>query len=235
MYTIRDIKWNVIIKGEGQPIVLLHGWGQNQYMMKFIQDHFSAEYQVINLDLPGFGESEEPKDVWNVQMYADALHELLEEIGVERPIMIAHSFGARIAIRYAILYPMTKLVLTGAAGIKNKRGLSYYIRVYTYKFMKRLHIKLNMGSVDYQHASPIMKGVLVASVEDDITYCLAHIPCTTLLVWGEYDNQTPLWMGKKMEEEIPDSALVILKKGDHFAYFHQSLKFISILEAFLYG
>lgn len=235
MYTIRDIKWNVIVEGEGEAIVLLHGWGQNQYMMKFIQDYFSANFKVVNLDLPGFGESEEPKEVWDVQMYADALYQLLQQLHIEQPIILAHSFGARIAIRYAFAYPVNKLILTGAAGIKNRRGLSYYLRVYAYKLMKRVHIQLNTGSVDYQNASFIMRGVLVASVEDDISYCLPYIPCSTLLVWGENDTQTPLWMGKKMETNIKDSALIVLKKGDHFAYFHQSLTFLHIVEAFLYG
>lgn len=235
MYTIQGIKWNVTMKGEGEAIVLLHGWGQNQYMMKFIQDYFSHSFKVINLDLPGFGESEEPKEVWDIEMYAQALHEMLEMLHVTRPIVIAHSFGARIAIRYALLFPVHKLILTGAAGIQKKRGIAYYTRVYVYKCMKYLHIKARMGSEDYQGASNIMRGVLVASVEDDLEPCLPDIACTTLLVWGEYDMQTPLWMGRQMEKAIPDSALIILKKGDHFAYFHQSLTFINIVEAFLYG
>lgn len=235
MYTIQGIQWNVSVEGEGDCIVLLHGWGQNQYMMKFIADHFRTNYKVINMDLPGFGESEEPKEIWDVRKYADALYELLTMLGIEKPILIAHSFGARIAIRYTICYPVDKLILTGAAGIKNKRGLMYYLRVYTYKCFKRLHVSTNMGSVDYQNASPIMKGVLVASVEDDLTYCLDHIPCETLLVWGERDMQTPLWMGKKMEQEIPNATLITLPREDHFAYFHQSLRFVGIVEAFIYG
>lgn len=232
---IKGISWNVQVQGEGEAIVLLHGWGQNQYMMKFLADHFCDHYKVVNMDLPGFGQSDEPDEVWDVQMYADGLHELLEQLHIERPILIAHSFGARIAIRYAICYPVDRMVLTGAAGIKKKHGITYYMRVYTYKMLKKMNIMTNMGSNDYQNASLIMRGVLVASVEEDLRECLCHIPCTTLLVWGEKDTQTPLWMGKIMEKEIPDAALVIMKKEDHFAYFHQSLHFTRIVEAFLYG
>lgn len=232
---IRGIQWNVNVCGEGEAIVLLHGWGQNQYMMKFLADYFKEHYKVVNMDLPGFGESDEPDTVWDIQMYADALQELLTTLQIHRPILIAHSFGARIALRFALCYPVDKMVLTGAAGIKNKRGFSYYLRVYTYKALKKINIKLNMGSSDYQAASPIMRGVLVASVEEDMRECLCHIACPTLLVWGEKDTQTPLWMGKLMEREIPDAALIVLKKEDHFAYFHQSMKFTRIVEAFLYG
>lgn len=235
MITIQTISMNVIVQGSGDAIVLLHGWGQNQYMMKFLQDHLCKEYKVVNMDLPGFGESEEPPEVWNIEAYADCLHELLASLKIVQPVLIAHSFGARIALRYALRYPVHKLLLTGAAGIKSKRGLSYYIRVYTYKGLKKLHLQANMGSEDYQSASPIMKGVLVASVEDDIRGELKNIPCETLLVWGEKDMQTPIWMGRVMEEEIPNATLIILPKEDHFAYFHQSLQFTGIVDAFLHG
>ena len=86
------------------------------------------------------------------------------------------------------------MVLTGAAGIQAKRGLGYHIRVKTYKLLKKLHAAPAMGSSDYQSASAIMKGVLVASVEDDLSGILKDISTETLLVWGEKDTATPLWM-----------------------------------------
>ena len=53
-------------KGHGPAVVLLHGWGQNLYMMKFLQDHLQNQFTVFNLDLPGFGKSEEPLYCWSV-------------------------------------------------------------------------------------------------------------------------------------------------------------------------
>lgn len=235
MITVHNIKLNVIVKGEGQAMVLLHGWGQNSYMMKFIQDYFCKTYKVINMDLPGFGESEEPHEVWSVEDYAYYLYEFLTSMGIEKPILIAHSFGARIALRYASHYPVEKMILTGAAGIRPKRGLSYYIRVYTYKAMKKLHLAPTMGSEDYRNASGVMRGILVASVEDDLRDVLPQIEVETLLVWGDRDTQTPLWMGKVMENEMPHATLIVLEKDDHFAYFHQSMRFTGIVEAFLHG
>ena len=79
----------------------------------------------------------------------------------------------------------------------------------------------------------IMKGVLVASVEDDLSGILKDISTETLLVWGEKDTATPLWMGRVMEEELPNAALVVLPKEDHFAYFHLSIQFCRIVDAFL--
>ncbi|MEF9966932.1 MAG: alpha/beta hydrolase [Longicatena sp.] len=235
MITIQKCNLNVVVQGEGDGIVLLHGWGQNQYMMKFIQDALCSKYKVINIDLPGFGKSSEPPCIWNIQAYADMIHEVLVYYHVEKVSIIAHSFGARIALRYALTYRVDKMILSGAAGIKAKRGFSYYTRVMIYKGCKKCHINVNMGSEDYQKASPIMRGVFVASVQDDIRSELKNIPCEVLLVWGEYDKQTPLWMGKIMEREIPKATLIVLPKEDHFAYFHCSLQFKGIVEAFLYG
>lgn len=233
MITIHNINIHVIVKGQGNPILLLHGWGQNQYMMKFLQDNLEHNYKVMNLDLPGFGESDEPKEVWDLHAYVACIHELLEAYQMVNPIIIAHSFGARIALRYALQYPVNRMILTGAAGIRQKHTMRYYLRVYTYKFLKKLHLQPVMGSVDYKNASPIMQGVLVASVNDDIKNELKNITCDVLLVWGEYDVQTPLWMGKEMEKELSNGTLVIIKHGDHFAYFHNSQQFLRIVHAYL--
>lgn len=233
MICIHNCNINVIVEGQGSPIVLLHGWGQNLYMMKFLQDYLSEHHQVINLDLPGFGKSEEPPEAWSMDAYASCIHDLLASLNIEKPTIIAHSFGARIAFHYALKYPITKMIITGGAGIAAKHGITYYIRIYTYKLMKKLHHPIAMGSVDYQQASVIMRGVLVKSVNEDIRDRLNKITVETLLVWGEHDMQTPLWMGKVMEKEMQNATLIILKRDDHFAYFHQSLRFTRIVEAFL--
>ena len=230
---VEGINVHVTRKGNFEStIVLLHGWGQNQYMMKFLQDYFCEQYTVVNLDLPGFGESDEPPCVWNIEDYADFLYKVLDNLQVKNIMFIAHSFGARIALRYAKKYPVKKMILTGAAGIQPKRGIYYHTKVSLYKMLKKLSIHPKMGSEDYQRASPIMKGVLVSTVEDDLRPILSDIKTETLLVWGEKDKETPLWMGKVMEKELRNAALIVLPKEDHFAYFHRSMQFCRIAEVF---
>lgn len=236
MNQIRNTNIHVLVEGNGpQGVVLLHGWGQNAYMMKFLQDHLCAEYTVVNMDLPGFGQSEEPKRVWTIQDYALMLEELLDKLHIQKPILIAHSFGARIALRYSAEHEVKQLILTGAAGIKPHHSLVWYGKVYTYKLLKKLHVANRMGSVDYQQASGVMRGILVASVEEDLRPLLPRIRCETLLVWGEKDSETPLWMGKVMEKTMPHATLIVLPKEDHFAYFHCSQQFLRIVDAFLKG
>ncbi len=221
------------LEGKGTPLILLHGWGQNLEMMKFIADYFQRRFQVLNLDLPGFGESEEPYHAWSLDDYVLFIHEICVKENLQNPILVAHSFGARIALLYAHKYQADKLILTGAAGIKKPKTFSYYAKVYSYKLLKKLRMAPHMGSEDYKAASDVMKGVLIQSVERDLSPLLPKITNETLLVWGEKDQATPLWMGETMEKAMPNATLIVLEDEDHFAYFHQPKRFLAILEYFI--
>lgn len=228
-----QVRIHYTLEGKGDVLILLHGWGQNLGMMKFIADHFQTRYQILNIDLPGFGESDEPPCAWDVHMYMECIYALKEQLHLGVPTLIAHSFGARLALCYASKYPVDKMVLTGAAGIKKRHTLSYYGKVGLYKVLKRCKKQVKMGSQDFQHASDMMRGVLIKSVEEDLRPLLKQIHAETLLVWGEKDQETPLWMGEVMEQEMNNATLIVLDEEDHFAYFHQARRFLAILEYFL--
>jgi pimeloyl-ACP methyl ester carboxylesterase len=228
----------------GQCVVLLHGWGQSKEMMEPIEQQLSNDFRVINLDLPGFGASDLPLKPWGVYEYTDFLKVFLDAINVDDPILIAHSFGARLAIIFASQNTTRKLILTGAAGIKPKRSLGYHMRVRTYKMAKVVFMipGLNkhqesmrrfFGSSDYRAISGVMRQSFVKIVNEDLTPLLSQITCPTLLIWGEKDDATPLWMGKLMEKKIPDAGLVIFEDDDHYAYWNQMARFNKICNVFL--
>lgn len=229
---------------KGRPVLLLHGWGQNCEMMAFIGEFLKSHFIVYNFDLPGFGESDDPPVTWGTEDYCLFLRRFCEEEGIDDPIIIGHSFGCRIALQYAYRFPVHKMVLTGAAGIRDKRGVDYYAKVYTYKLGKKvLSLKLfekyrdlfmkNAGSEDYRNASGVMRSSFVKIVNEDLTGILKDIPCETLLVFGENDEATPVEKGKQMEKLMPNAALVIFENDDHYAYFHQANRFCLVLDAFL--
>lgn len=235
---IDNLKIHALEEGDGQHMLLLHGWGCSVKLMQPIFDYYKQYYHVVMLDLPGFGESEQPHQVWLIDDYVLFIRHVLEYYNMcDQPIMIAHSFGARIALRYALKYEVFKLVLTGAAGIKDHHNLMYYLRVYTYKLLKRINANYanKMGSQDYKDSNAIMRGILVRAVNEDITPLLHQIKVETLLIFGSKDNQTPLWMGKRMAKEMPNATLIVFQGDDHFAYFHQMRRFLSVIEYFLRG
>ncbi len=242
---INDVKVNYTKDGDfGRDVILMHGWGQNIEMMAPIALHLKANFTVYNLDLPGFGNSDTPQSVWGVQQYSEMLKIFIEINKIENPIIIAHSFGVRIALLYASSNPVYKLILTGGAGILPKRTLKYYIKTYTYKLAKMIlslpglkSFKANLlksaGSVDYQALDGVMRAGFVKIVNLDLSPILKDIKAQTLLVWGENDDATPLWMGQKMEREIENAGLAIFENDGHYAYWNQMPRFLSVIDIFL--
>ena len=244
--TIDNIKIAYVEEGTGKDVVLLHGWGQNKEMMGKIMEHLKEDFHVVALDFPGFGESDNPPVAWGVEDYEDLLHKFNQELNITKPILIGHSFGCRVAIRYAADYPddINKMVLTGAAGIRPKRGLDYHIKTKAYKAGKWMlkvtgqtdrleELQKNSGSEDYRNAEGIMRPTFVKVVNDDISDILKDVKCSTLLVWGENDTAAPLWMGQQMEKEMPDAGLAVFENDDHFAYYNQADRFNKVLDIFL--
>ena len=214
-------------------------------MMSAIESHLNQFFTVYNLDFPGFGESEDPKDPWGVSEYVQFLEDFISQNQISKPILIGHSFGCRVAIRYAAVHhDVYKMCLTGAAGIKPKHGLDYAIRTKAYKagkwFLKATgntekleELQKNAGSEDYRNARGVMRATFVKVVNDDVTPVLKDVKCSVLLVWGDLDTAAPLWMGKEMEATMPDAGLAIFEGDDHFAYWHQPERFNLVLDAFL--
>ena len=244
---IKGIKSHYIVKGDKKRcVILMHGWGQNTEMMEYIQDYLKDYFTVYNIDFPGFGKSENPDRTYSTVDYTDWLKQFLANFNVVDPILIGHSFGCRIAIRYASENSVYKMILTGAAGLRNKRGADYYLRVYSYKFMKQVfklpiiknyqkQFQKKSGSSDYQNATGVMKSTFVSVVNENVIDILNKVSCEVLLVYGENDDATPVWMGKVMEEKMQNATLVIFEKQGHFAYYYQKDRFNAVLEAFLKG
>ncbi len=245
---INGINTAYIEAGNGNDVILLHGWGQNKEMMQMIFDHLKDRFHVYALDFPGFGESDEPPVAWGVEDYELFLEDFIHENGIQKPILIGHSFGCRVAIRYAAKNQdnVKKMCLTGAAGIRPKHGLDWQIRTKAYKagkwFLKVTgqnekleQMQKNAGSEDYRNAKGIMKPTFVKVVNDDVSPILKDVKCSVLLVWGENDTAAPLWMGKQMEKEMADAGLAVFEGDDHWAYWHQAARFNAVLDIFLKG
>lgn len=241
---IKDINIHYNKAGNNkQEVILLHGWGQNTEMMIHIQNHLSNFFTVYNIDLPGFGESELMPYAYSPDDFVELIHEFVLVNNIKNPILIGHSFGGHISTRYAAKYDVYKMVLTGSAGLKPKRDISYYIRVYTYKLGKKIFnisflnkykdkFMKNKGSTDYQNTSGVLRETFVKVVNSYIDNILDKIECEVLLVYGSNDDATPLWMGKYLESHIKNAGLAVFEGCDHYAYYTQANRFNNVLDAF---
>lgn len=238
--TINNLNINYIQYGKGKDIVLLHGWGQNIEMMKPLGNPFSNEYRITILDLPGFGKSDEPKESWDIEKYSSFLELFLKELNVKKPIVIGHSFGGRLAIRYSSRNPIEKLVLFGSPCIRIEEELPLTVKIL--KKIKKIpglneigeFMKKYIGSRDYKAASPIMRQTLVDVVNEDLSKYAREIEEPTLLIWGEHDTEAPVKDAKELEKLMIDAALIILP-GTHYAYLENLPRVITILNSFFGG
>lgn len=234
---VKNLSINYIQYGEGNDIVLLHGWGQNIEMMRPIGDNFQNRFRITILDFPGFGESEEPKEAWTIEDYELMLEEFLKKVNVKKPIVIGHSFGGRVAIRYSARNPISKLVLFGSPCIRIQEELSLGVKIL--KKLKTLpglnalgeYMKKFIGSRDYKAASPIMRQTLVNVVNEDLSKFAREIEEPTLLIWGTNDTEAPLNEAKELEKIMLDAALITLP-GTHYAYLENLPRVVTILDNF---
>ena len=234
---IKNVEINYIQYGEGQDILLLHGWGQNIEMMRPIGDNLCDKFRITILDFPGFGESEEPKEPWKIDNYSNMLEEFTKLVGIKKPIVIGHSFGGRVAIRYSARNPIEKLVLFGSPCIRIQESLPLQVKIL--KKLKTLpglnqigeYMKKYIGSRDYKAASPVMRQTLVDVVNEDLSKYAREIEEPTLLIWGEQDEESPLKDAQELEKIMLDAALIVLP-GSHYAYLENLNQIINILKSF---
>lgn len=246
-FKYKNIEININVAGEGDPVLLLHGWGCSNEIFKQIQTVLATSYKTYNFDFPGFGKSDEPTEVWGTEEYTRMVEQFVQENHIERPALVGHSFGGRISIIFASRNETSRVVLVDAAGIKPKRPFKYYWKVYTFKTMKWLcntflpkktaqaiidKRRKGAGSSDYNNASPKMRAILSKVVNEDLTPLLPKIKAPTLLFWGNMDTATPLSDAKKMEKLIPDAGLVVAHGTGHFSFLENPGLFTAVMKNF---
>lgn len=198
-------------KGEGYPLVLLHGNGENgDYFIHQIE-FFSEFYRVIAVDTRGHGRSPRGTAPFTISQFADDLKSFFDKLKIEKAHILGFSDGGNIAAVFAMRYPerVDRVILNGAnlysAGVKPAVQIPIIFGYYIASFFARI----NPGA----KAKAEMLGLMVKcpdlTVED-----LGKIKSRTLVIAGRNDmikdNHTRL-----IHRNIADSELVILE-GDHF-------------------
>lgn len=248
---IDEIPVNYIDEGEGEVVLLLHGWGANITLYQSIIDTLKRERRVIALDMPGFGKTPEPSVPWCVDDYVDFVLKFIAAFQIERLSVVVHSFGGRVFFkmnaREKLPFAIERAVLIDSAGILPKKTLRQKVSQRCYKlgraFMstKVMHflypdaveeMRRKRGSADYNNATPLMRATLVKVVNEDLEPLIHLVKCPTLLIWGDLDTATPIEDARRMEELIADAGLVVCQGAGHFSYAEQPAKANGALQAF---
>lgn len=248
---IDSIAVNYIDEGEGDAVLLLHGWGANVTLYAGIIQVLAKNHRVIAPDMPGFGRTPEPPEPWCVDDYVDFIIKFIASFELRRFSVVVHSFGGRVLFklnaRENLPFTIERAVLIDSAGILPKKTLGQRMSLRCYKAARALmstrvlrflypdavdNMRRKRGSADYNSATPTMRATLVKVVNEDLEPLIPLMKCPTLLIWGDQDTATPLADGRRMEELIPDAGLVVCEGAGHFSYAEQAPKVHGALTAF---
>ena len=246
--TVKGISANYIAEGNGEPLLILPGWGATSAVYNLIVKQLSEKFKVFVLDLPGFGITPEPSEPWTIDDYADFVTEFITKMDLTSLAIAGHSYGGRIIINLCsreLPFEINRVILIDSAGIKNPLSKEKQKKQAQYKKLKKLFgkkpfttlfpqavekLQKKYGSSDYANASPIMRQTLVNSVSQDYTDKIPCITQETLLIWGDLDTATPISDALTMNKLIKNSKLEVIKGTGHFPFIDSPFEFRKILK-----
>lgn len=248
---VESLLTNYHQRGSGkQQILLLHGWGDTAETFKTLEEQLtkdSKKYHLTALDLPGFGATQIPTQVWGLEDYADFVQAFVKKVGLKPIAMIAHSNGAAVAIKAIASGKVSpdKLVLIGAAGIRDKQkarklGLKVVAKtgkVATFwlprRHKRKLQEKLYGAAGSDMLKVPHLQETFKRTVAEDVQQEAATITIPTLLIYGENDRATPPSYGELYHRLIPHSSFKLVKGAEHFVHQDEPEQVARLIEEFV--
>jgi len=233
--------------GKGKPVLVLHGWGDSLKGWRQFSDLLSRRYEVVSVDLPGFGDTEQPPEAWGLTEYAAFVAAFAEKLSLRPYAIIGHSNGGAIAIRGLATQTLSaeKLILLASAGIRGEyKGRTKVLRLMT-KTGKLLTKPLPAAAkkkLQRKVYDTVGSDMLVAEglqetfkrvVNDDVRADAAMLKLPTLLIYGTDDAATPARYGRQFHEAIKGSRLEILPNTEHFLHLEQPDHVVRLAEEFL--
>ncbi|MBQ6848354.1 MAG: alpha/beta hydrolase [Clostridia bacterium] len=248
--TVKGLRIEYTEKGNGTPVLLLHGWGSSFAVYTRIMASLSDRCRLVAVNFPGCGESQTMNEPWTLEDYCEFCLEFMKNVGLENPILIGHSHGGRVILKMAAekMVNPPKIVLLDSAGLIPKKSFKQRFRVKSFKAIKgvlTLPVIKNYsegllnkarnyyGSADYNTAPEVLRNTLVKLVNTDLRDILPNISCPTLLIWGDCDTATPLEDAKIIESLIPDAGLCVLKGAGHYSFCEKPYDTEAILKSFI--
>lgn len=220
-------------EGTGHVILLLHGWQDNLHTFDALASLLSPTARVIRLDLPSFGRSEVPEEVWGLGDYIQFVQDFIDKLNIQVDTLAGHSFGGRIAIKGLATqhFNPNKIILIASAGIAQRRTFRNTILMILAKIggaifsvppftlwgdQVRKKIYAALGS-DY-HDAGTLKGTFLKAISEDLSADAQRIATPTLLIWGSEDREILLSDGQRLSRLIPNSQLKIIPGAGHFVH-----------------
>jgi pimeloyl-ACP methyl ester carboxylesterase len=223
-----DIKLHYIEQGQSQPLILLHGNGEDSSYFVHQISHFSSKYRIIAIDTRGHGQSPRGYKPFTIKQFAEDLNDFMDEKGIAKAILLGFSDGGNIALEFALKHPekVDKMIVDGAnlfpSGVKPLYQwpieIGYRIaKLFSKKSEKALRNTEMLGlMVNEPHIEPSELAALTMSI---------------LVVAGTKDmikeSHTRL-----IYKSLPNAQLAIIE-GDHFVANKHPEAFNKVVDEFL--
>jgi len=203
-------------------ILFLHGWGGNKFSFLQTINLLKNQFTVLSVTMPT---TQPTTSVWNLFDYVKLVENLLAIHNINEVIIVCHSFGFRVAMLLNKKIKISKIVITGGAGIK-KENIFLKITKNNNKILlknkKFQNLFKKIASSDYLSLSKTNKETFKNIVNLNLTFA-TKFNCPILLFWGVKDTATKLWIAKLLKRQ--NNARLITTKSDHFAYIKENTKF----------
>jgi len=240
-----------VLPSETRQVLILHGWGGSSDSWAKVTDILANNgFKVVCPDFPGFGKSKTPFSPWDLNDYTAWVDEFIKFLNLEKFILIGHSFGGRVAIKFSVKYPekISKLILVAAGGAESietsnelekkvLKNFSSFMKKFSflpgYDFLRKIFYRFIIKKTDYLKVEGILKEIFKKVIKENLIPYLTEIKPKTLIVWGKKDDIFPLREGILMKEMIPDSKIEILENIKHNPHAEAPEKLTEILIDFL--
>lgn len=238
----------------GKTLVFLHGWGGNWRLWLPIIERLKNKFTIYALDLPGFGLSPLSKP-YTLSSYTHDLIDFLNKEKIKLPVIIGHSFGGSVAIKFAVnnSEKISGLVLVDSSGIRQQNlrlktkillaslGKKLILSSPLAKFFPRLrplyYRLFELTKSDYFGAlgNKNLRETLSLVLKENLYIDFPKIKTPTLIIWGEKDPEdlTPIKFAKIIQEKIKGSKLIVFPNAGHFSFLDEQEKFCQELSKFI--
>jgi len=223
--------------GSNVPLVLVHGLGMSHRYMRPALEIFAADFMTYAVDLPGFGRSEKPARVLNVNALSESLRAWLDANDIARAVFIANSFGCQICAHLAAgeASPVARLVLIAPTIDPDARTVRQ---------------QLFRLAMDAPHESPSLMWLafreyffvtgfrrayrtLRIALADHIEERLPHIAAQTLVIRGEHDTLVPEAWGRRVAAMMPHARFVTVEDAAHAINYSAPEAFARVVTPFI--
>ncbi|MGM0440106.1 MAG: alpha/beta fold hydrolase [Chlamydiota bacterium] len=218
----------------GSHLIMLHGWGQSLEALRPLGELLSSSAQVHLIDLPGFGKTPIPSEVWGVEEYAHSIISYMDQHQIEQADILGHSFGGRLALVLGAQYPkrVKKITLINSAGIEVQETRQQNLKRRSLGFLRALTRKADrvlgtdfyqeyfiptFASHDYREAGD-MRSIFLKVIKQELSYYAVKVGAPTLMLWGEDDQETPVEQGYRLHKLLANSKLLTFKGRGHFLF-----------------